>query len=227
MTEAEWLASTDSLAMLRYLEGKVGHRKCYLFSIECLRRIWQHLADERQRNVVELYAKFVDGLATDEERTAAEVAIEHVENAVGASNSFISDAIHNFICYSGPGAASSIALGASSVIAHARLNGASAESWREVWEATASSEWTAQAHLAHDIFGNPFRPVKVEPAWQTANVVGIAQGIYDQRAFDRMPILADALEEAGCTNANVLNHCRQQGVHGRGCWVVDLLLEKA
>jgi hypothetical protein len=59
-------------------------------------------------------------------------------------------------------------------------------------------------------------------------VVKLAQVIYDDKAFDRMPVLADALEEAGCVNPDVLSHCRQQGaVHARGCWVIDLLLNKA
>jgi hypothetical protein len=77
-----------------------------------------------------------------------------------------------------------------------------------------------------DIFGNPFRPVTLDPASRTANVVGLAQSIYDERAFDRLPILADALEDAGCTNADILNHCRQPGEHVRGCWCVDLALGK-
>ena len=66
----------------------------------------------------------------------------------------------------------------------------------------------------------------IAPAWQTATVTSLAQAIYDERAFDRLPILADALEDAGCTNADVLEHCRQTGIHARGCWVVDLLLGK-
>jgi hypothetical protein len=74
-----------------------------------------------------------------------------------------------------------------------------------------------------DIFGNPFRPVAVDPSWLTETVVALAEGIYQERAFDRMPILADALEDAGCDDADVLNHCRQPGEHVRGCWVVDLL----
>ncbi|OAI53023.1 hypothetical protein AYO44_16370 [Planctomycetaceae bacterium SCGC AG-212-F19] len=82
------------------------------------------------------------------------------------------------------------------------------------------------ANLVRDIFGNPFRPVTIEPAWRTSTVTSLAQGIYDQRAFDRLPILADALEDAGCSNANVLNHCRGGGEHVRGCWVVDLVLGK-
>jgi hypothetical protein len=75
----------------------------------------------------------------------------------------------------------------------------------------------------------PFRPAAIDPAWLTWNdgtVQKIAQGIYDERAFDRMPILADALEEAGCTNQDILVHCRQHGEHVRGCWAVDLVLGK-
>jgi hypothetical protein len=82
-----------------------------------------------------------------------------------------------------------------------------------------------QLAAVHEIFGNPFRPVAVEPVWRTADVMQLARGIYAKKAFDRMPILADALEEAGCTNSAVLEHCHDTRlVHLRGCWVVDLLL---
>ena len=81
----------------------------------------------------------------------------------------------------------------------------------------------AQIALLRDIMGNPFLPVTLDPAWLTSTVKQLAEVIYADRAFDRMPILADALEEAGCTNADILNHCRQPGVHVCGCWVVDLL----
>ena len=91
---------------------------------------------------------------------------------------------------------------------------------------TWNAEQGSQADLLRDIFGNPFRPVTLNPAWRTGNVTALAQSIYDDRAFDRMPILADALEDAGCDNADILNHCRQPGEHVRGCWVVDLVLGK-
>jgi hypothetical protein len=76
------------------------------------------------------------------------------------------------------------------------------------------------------IFGNPFRPVVVDGSWRTTDVVALAQAIYEERAFDRMPILADALEDAGCTFQQILNHCRQSGVHVRGCFAIDLILGK-
>ena len=87
-------------------------------------------------------------------------------------------------------------------------------------------ETPAHCDLIRDIFGNPFRPVVADPAWLTPTVQSIASAIYADRAFDRLPILADALEEAGCTDADVLLHCRIPGEHVRGCWVVDLVLGK-
>jgi hypothetical protein len=76
------------------------------------------------------------------------------------------------------------------------------------------------------VAGNPFRPVALDPSWVTPTVVALATGIYEHRAFDRLPILADALQEAGCGNEDVLSHCRGDGPHVRGCWVVDSILGK-
>jgi hypothetical protein len=84
----------------------------------------------------------------------------------------------------------------------------------------------AQAGLLRCIFGIPFHPITVSPDWLTATVVSLAQAIYQEKDFARLPLLADALEEAGCTNADILNHCRQPSEHVRGCLVVDLLLTK-
>ncbi len=83
------------------------------------------------------------------------------------------------------------------------------------------------AFLIRCFFGNPFRPVVFDPAWRTESAVGLAAGIYEERAFERMPILADALQDAGCEHPDILSHCREPGVHVRGCWVVDLLLGKS
>lgn len=76
------------------------------------------------------------------------------------------------------------------------------------------------------VVGNPFRPVAFAPSWRTETAVVLASGIYAERAFDRLPILADALEEAGCDHPDVLSHCRGPGPHVRGCWVVDGVLGK-
>jgi hypothetical protein len=99
---------------------------------------------------------------------------------------------------------------------------------------TARIRFREQAALFRDIFGNPFRPVAINPAWQTPTVLALAQAAYDDRILPagtlepaRLAVLADALEEAGCENADILTHLRQPGVHVRGCWVTDLLLGKA
>jgi hypothetical protein len=84
-----------------------------------------------------------------------------------------------------------------------------------------------QAILTRDVFGNPFRNMTLSSAWQTSTAVSLAKAIYSDRAFDRMPILADALEDAGCDDAAILEHCRGPNVHVRGCWVVDLILGKS
>ena len=78
----------------------------------------------------------------------------------------------------------------------------------------------------HCVVGNPFRPVTFDPLWRSETAVALASAIYADRAFDRLPILADALEEAGCDLPDVLAHCRGPGPHARGCWVVDGVLGK-
>jgi hypothetical protein len=106
---------------------------------------------------------------------------------------------------------------------------------QEAWKAIEVAERYAdiidadraeRCRLARDIFGNPFRAVTVAASSRSAPILTLAQAIYDNRDFDRLPELADALEQAGCANQEILDHCRQPGPHVRGCWVVDLVLGK-
>jgi hypothetical protein len=90
-----------------------------------------------------------------------------------------------------------------------------------------SKERLRQAHIVREIVGNPFRPITFLPAWRTDTAVALARQMYDSREFSAMPILADALQDAGCDNDAILSHCRDtQLPHVRGCWVVDLVLDK-
>jgi hypothetical protein len=82
------------------------------------------------------------------------------------------------------------------------------------------------AEVLRDIYGNPFRPLTTDPRWLTSTAVSLARAMYESRDFGATPVLADALEEAGCDNADLLAHCRGDGPHVRGCWVVDLVLGK-
>jgi hypothetical protein len=85
-----------------------------------------------------------------------------------------------------------------------------------------------QCRVLRDVFGNPFRPVSFSAEWRTDTAIALARTVYDSRDFSAMPILADALQDAGCDSDDVLNHCRDANqVHVRGCWVVDLVLGKA
>jgi hypothetical protein len=109
------------------------------------------------------------------------------------------------------------------------LEDALSASYLDGWAYATVASRKEQTPLARDIFGNPFRPAVVDPAWLIWNgglVRRLAQSVYDGRAFDRLPVLADALEDAGCAESAVLEHCRCPGPHARGCWVVDALLGK-
>jgi hypothetical protein len=100
---------------------------------------------------------------------------------------------------------------------------------RDAARLTEANENGAQSSLLRDVVGNPFRLIAFDPtwlAWNGGTVPKLAQAIYDERRFADLPILADALEEAGCSEPAILSHCRSDGQHVRGCWVVDLLLGK-
>jgi hypothetical protein len=193
--------------------------------VACCRRIWQLLPDERSRQAVEVAERYADAQATEEELEAASAAAWAVwdadrepdsagkGNSDGRDDAFPSGAwLAAYNAAIPPGGAAP-----AFVAPHEMAR-----------EATANSETegAAQCVLLRDLFGNPFRPVAVDPGWLTPEVVHLAQSIYDDRAFDHLPALADALEEAGWTNADLLNHCRQPGPHVRGCWVLDLVLGK-
>jgi hypothetical protein len=94
------------------------------------------------------------------------------------------------------------------------------------WLATTKEASKLACRVIREVFGNPFRPVAFSPEWKTDTAMSLAKQMYEAREFGAMPILADALQDAGCDSADVLNHCRGAGPHVRGCWVVDLVLGK-
>jgi hypothetical protein len=98
-----------------------------------------------------------------------------------------------------------------------------------IWDTFVEQASQQQCVWLRDLFGNPFRPATIHSSclrWNDRSIPKLAQSIYKDHAFDRLPVLGDALEEAGCTNADILSHCRQPEEHFRGCWVVDLILGK-
>jgi hypothetical protein len=98
---------------------------------------------------------------------------------------------------------------------------------RAMWQAAEAAykkEVQAQAGFLRDIVGNPFRPAVLAPNCRPPEVVHFGRTIYEQRAFEWLPELADILEEQGCSNVDILTHCRQPSEHVLGCWVLDMVL---
>jgi hypothetical protein len=212
MTEAEWLICRAPLAMLDYLDslqGKPSERKLRLFACACVRRLGNLLVGTRTWAALEAAEAFSEGKvsARDMEVTWSGGVLFAEENPAKEA-AWAADAAGY--------------IDAASAAVEAAASAANA-----VRHATGGNEGPAQCRLLRDIFGNPFRPVGVEPAWLAWGrgvIVSLARAIYEERSFERLPILADALEDAGCTSATILGHCRQGGEHVRGCWLVDALL---
>lgn len=218
-TEAEWLECKKPVEMLKFLEdvGKASERKLRLFAVASCRRNWASITDERSCEAVEIAERFADGQATQSQlASACENAHAVAFNADGVLVGL--DAVWASF---GPRMAAWTAVSRKAEL----LN----PGW--MWAAypppsrrPASLERPGFA--LNDIFGNPFRPVTIDPRWQSSTVIDLATVIYEERSFNLMPILADALMDAGCDSEEIIAHCRSEGPHVRGCWVVDLLLGK-
>jgi hypothetical protein len=209
MTEAEWLACTDPKPMLDFLRGRATSRKLRLLAADGCRRLWGLLA-EPSRTAVGIAERYAEGQAGKAELKEAFAGAWRAVREAGPGPGL--DAAHA-VAQSVYGRTSTTATTAHYV---ARLTG-------------RADEMGHLCALVRCAFGNPFRPSRIDPSWPAWNggtVVQLAQVIYDERAFDRLPILADALEDAGCHDAGILAHCRGPGSHVRGCWVVDALLGK-
>jgi hypothetical protein len=206
--------------MLRWLRHRASDRKMRPFGCACCRLVWPLLTHEESRQAVRTSERFADGLATAEElrdsQGGARVAYHEARIALDTERASTGkprpDSLVRFR------------------VASAAMRTAMGEGAEDV-AMVGKQEAKALCAVLRDIFGPlPFRPVDVEPSlltWNDGAVVKLAQGIYEGRAFDRMPVLADALEEAGCDNQELLSHCRSQHDHVLGCWVADLLLGKS
>jgi hypothetical protein len=218
MRHVEWLECEQPDKMIDFLRRKrrqrPSDRKFRLFVVACVRHVWHLLSEERCRKAVEVAEQHADSLASLTEMSVAgniaTIRNPALEPTVEAANA------------------------AARASAFAKLNYAIPEVLRHslaaVADVTGAGSGTHfQVHLLHEVFGNPFNQQTFDTAWLNWSdgiVLKIAQAIYEHRAFDRMPILADALEEGGCTDADILGHCRQPGSHVKGCWILDRLLGK-
>lgn len=228
MTEAGWLACSDPDLMLEHLRGRrVYDRKLRLFACACCRLVWKWIKDERSRWAVEYAEHFADRRAKGHEmasasRAAFTVIADFVRElpASGTTDRDLEIEINVADAVWRTSNPSSIQ-GCILVIAQRTR-------FTERHHGEDGGKGAMQSRLLRDIFGrpHPFPQVGMNRGWLTADMVALASSIYEDRAFDRMPILADALEDGGCDSAEVLTHCRGSGPHVRGCWVVDLILSK-
>jgi hypothetical protein len=228
MREQDWLTSADPEAMLDYVRGQTTDRKLRLFACACCRDVWHLLPDARSRAAVEVSERYADGLAGPKEQARARGAAVSPTGAVAwaaywAVSNKLATCVVNVSHIT-------VEARARAAEAQARAGGADQAADRiAAWEGASHAALREQACLLRDIRGNPFRCVAADPAWlawRGGLVVAMARQLYEARDFGDLAILADALEDAGCTDAELLGHCRSGGRHVRGCWALDLLLGK-
>jgi hypothetical protein len=209
LTEAEWRTCT-SLSKMEWCLCSQGRtlscRRRRLFAAACAGHAGRLLKDPRFRQALAVSRRHADGQAGPVELAATREAVARaIEETYWNSRSV-------------------------SLVAAGRAVQAVLEGWEGVAALAAQADprevlWQGEAF--RDVAGNPFRPTIIDPAWlrwQDGCVVRMARNIYEDRLFDDLPILADALEEAGCADLEILAHCRSSPVHIRGCWVLDGLL---
>ena len=213
MTEAEWFATNDLRGMAAHLSRIWSDRKGRLLSCSCLRLVWDELFDVRCRRAVEVAERFADGSASEYERMVAAGEARDAEKAPSLPSSPLTN--HFFAV-------------AAKMCLLRKPNAGGVCHFVSAFARGRKGIKMEIATLTREVVGNPFRPIRFHPAWRTETAVLLARRMYESRDFGAMPILADALQDAGCDADDLLAHCRDpHAVHVRGCWAVDLVLGKA
>ena len=254
MTEEEWLTAASPYLMLQHLHQHHnvsrmtgGQRLLRLFRCACCRSAWELFEDERCRLAVEVAERYADGAARRADLTVARAGAEEAQRAAdqqwhgAAQNHAAGSALWRdaFLYHSVTTAAHWTAVTQFNArVGHIVAMSVQSARTAQVPEGPMSPQAAAvrqeqeriQAGLLRDLSGNPFRRLQA-PAphvlgWNDKTVIRMAQAIYQDRAFDRLPVLADALLDAGCEDEELLAHCRSESPHALGCWAVDLILAK-
>jgi len=243
MDEAEWRTCNDPMAMLHALRGILPMRKLRLFACACCRRVWPILSDPRSRSVVEVAERFADDLADATSLEGAREAAYSVHANTSSPDSGFADSARGMSRsnWEAAQAATMTAMPFSTpddaiwcgqaTVEQASLAVVSSAPEDRSESAAEAKERASQADVLRCIFGNPCRPPSNHSSWLTPTVGSLAHAAYEKRSLPdgtldnaQLAVLADALEEAGCTDSEVLSHCRATQLHVRGCWVVDLIL---
>jgi hypothetical protein len=231
MTEEEWLACTDPAPMLELLRGKASDRKTRLFLVASSRRMLHGVPEPHSRRAVRTAERYADGEVSGEKLHFAWSSVRRssrAEERLRRSGGQQVASRRDFALWLANRAVTE-------------------DPVQLIWQHRPVYWWlpmaqqfgladeleTGEPDLLRDIFGNPFRPVGINSAWLSPTVTNLATAAYEERAMPsgeldavRLAVLADALEDAGCNNADILAHLRSGGPHVRGCWALDSLLEK-
>jgi hypothetical protein len=209
MNEEQWLETNNPLELIEYHAGSASERKLRLFACAACRRILHVMKHEGSRKAVEVSERYADGLSGAEDLLRAELIARDWAEVTERERKLGWNAART----------AAVVVGLDARAATQR-----------------AGEAAADADLFREHFGNPFRPILISDAvrsWHDWTVVRLAQAAYDERTLPsgmldntRLVILADALEEAGCTEEQILTHLRSGNGHYRGCYVVDALLGK-
>jgi hypothetical protein len=248
VNEAKWRTAEDPTPMLEFLVYRAADRKLRRAAVRklrlcagaCARRVWHLLPSEHGRRWIEIAEALADGqhVPEDLERERAnDGAFHYIDgyrreranricwHSLLAAQGAIQLEAEFLGHWTRPGGATKlieVPENAARALAHVRR----ADDEAEMDYAVLADELAAMVPLVRDVFGDPFRPPQFDALWRTADTVGLARAIYENLAFHHLPILADALMDAGCDDEEIIEHCRIDCSHVRGCWVVDLVLNK-
>ena len=257
MNEQDWLICDDSIPMLEFLQtgfgapfdslsrevdsrnerdcgtpsGKATQRKLRLFACACMRRV-KVLGGSDRDHAIRISEQYADGLVDQAALEAAFVPVRKLPKPIPSDADFALSVfgptdmawearlIKVFLTLGPELDVQAVARKAAEIITH--CEGADYLSGR------GRNERSQQAHLLRDIFGNPFRPVPLDPSCLNDKTRSVAKTIYEKGQFANLPLLARALkQDAGCANRDLRDHCQWPIQHVRGCWVVDLVLGKS
>jgi hypothetical protein len=219
--EQDWLTGADPEEMLECLQhsGRASDRKMRLLAAACCRSLEDWFSDERGRQAVEVTERLADGGVTKAALKRTRQAVRRAWGTLGAGE--VTPEWQAYWIVEVAAAENAYRQAPLELLRSAHLY---------LEEAVRMRVFLAS--LIEDIFGSPFRPLPtVEPSvlgWNDGCLVRLAAGMYRERDFsgERMAVLADALHDAGVANEDIFQHCREGGVHVRGCWLVDLLLSR-
>jgi hypothetical protein len=236
MTEAEWLAYADPKPMLDFLGRQASNRKLRLFACACCRTQWDLIEEEDVRKAIDAAERYADGLIRDSTVTnwyrCAARARDRLPQSGAGRVMLYQAVVEAALPDQHRGRVAQAYTYVAAAVAHQTAS-PRVPDWEATWGAARAAAVATFPPLLREVIGNPFRTITISPAWLTPNVTTLAQAAYDERLAtglldpDRLAVLGDALEDTGCTDAELLAHFHGPSPHFRGCWALDLLLGRS